>query len=143
MFQPFRIGGLELKNRIVVSPMDMYSAVDGVPGDFHLVHLGSKALGGAGLVMTEMVCVSPEGRITPGCTGLWTDEQRDSWGRVVDFVHANSTAAIGLQLGHSGRKGSTKLMWEGMDEPLDSRQLGGRPARRRCPTATAATCRAR
>jgi anthraniloyl-CoA monooxygenase len=120
MFQPFRIGDLELKNRVVVSAMDMYSAVDGVPGDFHLVHLGSKALGGAGLVMTEMVCVSPEGRITPGCTGLWDDAQRDSWGRIVDFVHASSTARIGLQLGHSGRKGSTKLMWEGIDEPLES-----------------------
>jgi anthraniloyl-CoA monooxygenase len=120
MFQPFRIGSLELKNRVVVSPMDMYSAEEGVPGEFHLVHLGSKALGGAGLVMTEMVCVSPEGRITPGCTGLWNDEQRESWRRVVDFVHSRSTARIGLQLGHSGRKGSTKLMWEGMDEPLDS-----------------------
>jgi anthraniloyl-CoA monooxygenase len=118
MFQPFRIGSLELKNRIVVSPMDMYSAKDGVPGDFHLVHLGSKALGGAGLVMTEMVCVSPEGRITPGCTGLWNDEQRDSWATVVDFVHERSSARIGLQIGHSGRKGSTMLMWEGMDEPL-------------------------
>ncbi|MET9088393.1 bifunctional salicylyl-CoA 5-hydroxylase/oxidoreductase [Streptomyces sp. NPDC004237] len=118
MFQPFRIGRLELKNRVIVSPMDMYSAVDGVPGDFHLVHLGSKAMGGAGLVMTEMVCVSPEGRITPGCTGLWNDTQRDSWTRVVDFVHAHSTARVGLQLGHSGRKGSTRLMWEGMDEPL-------------------------
>ncbi|MFJ9708867.1 bifunctional salicylyl-CoA 5-hydroxylase/oxidoreductase [Streptomyces sp. NPDC101234] len=118
MFQPFRIGQLELKNRVIVSPMDMYSAVDGVPGDFHLVHLGSKAMGGAGLVMTEMVCVSPEGRITPGCTGLWNDEQRDSWQRVVSYVHTNSTARIGLQLGHSGRKGSTRLMWEGIDEPL-------------------------
>ncbi|MEU5703543.1 bifunctional salicylyl-CoA 5-hydroxylase/oxidoreductase [Streptomyces aurantiacus] len=118
MFQPFRLGELELKNRVIVSPMDMYSAVDGVPGDFHLVHLGSKAMGGAGLVMTEMVCVSPEGRITPGCTGLWNDEQRDSWSRVVSFVHDRSTARIGLQLGHSGRKGSTRLMWEGMDEPL-------------------------
>ncbi len=109
--------------------MDMYSAVDGVPGEFHLVHLGSKALGGAGLVMTEMVCVSPEGRITPGCTGLWTDEQRDSWARVIDFVHDHSsTARIGLQLGHSGRKGSTKLMWEGMDEPLTDGQLGGHRA---------------
>ncbi|MER5185220.1 bifunctional salicylyl-CoA 5-hydroxylase/oxidoreductase [Streptomyces sp. NPDC002896] len=118
MFQPFRLGQLELKNRVIVSPMDMYSAVDGVPGDFHLVHLGSKAMGGAGLVMTEMVCVSPEGRITPGCTGLWTDEQRDSWARIVSFVHDRSTARIGLQLGHSGRKGSTRLMWEGIDEPL-------------------------
>ncbi|WP_284983608.1 bifunctional salicylyl-CoA 5-hydroxylase/oxidoreductase [Arthrobacter sp. efr-133-TYG-118] len=120
MFQPFRIGGLELKNRIVVSPMDMYSAVDGVPGDFHKVHLGSKALGGAGLVMTEMVCVSKTGRITPGCTGLYTDTQRDSWKEIVDFVHARSTAKIGAQLGHSGRKGSTRLMWEGIDEPLAS-----------------------
>ncbi|MEV5749121.1 bifunctional salicylyl-CoA 5-hydroxylase/oxidoreductase [Actinoallomurus sp. NPDC052308] len=119
MFQPFRLGRLELKNRVVVSPMDMYSAVDGVPGDFHLVHLGSKAMGGAGLVMTEMVCVSPDGRITPGCAGLWTDEQRDSWARIVSFVHDRTTARIGLQLGHSGRKGSTKLMWEGMDDPLE------------------------
>ncbi|MDX3660168.1 bifunctional salicylyl-CoA 5-hydroxylase/oxidoreductase [Streptomyces sp. ID05-26A] len=118
MFQPFRLGELELKNRVIVSAMDMYSAADGVPGDFHLVHLGSKAMGGAGLVMTEMVCVSPEGRITPGCTGLWTDEQRDSWARIVAFAHERSTARIGLQLGHSGRKGSTRLMWEGMDEPL-------------------------
>ncbi|MFG2824500.1 bifunctional salicylyl-CoA 5-hydroxylase/oxidoreductase [Kitasatospora sp. NPDC048365] len=119
MFQPVRIGALELKNRVVVSPMDMYSAVDGVPGDFHLVHLGSKALGGAGLVMSEMVCVSPEGRITPGCPGLWNDEQLDAWRRVTAFVHENTSARIGLQLGHSGRKGSTRLMWEGMDEPLE------------------------
>ncbi|WP_460062637.1 bifunctional salicylyl-CoA 5-hydroxylase/oxidoreductase [Streptomyces sp. YKOK-I1] len=118
MFQPYRIGQLELKNRVIVSPMDMYSAVDGVPGDFHLVHLGSKAMGGAGLVMTEMVCVSPEARITPGCTGLWNDEQRASWARIVAYVHERSTARIGLQLGHSGRKGSTRLMWEGMDAPL-------------------------
>ncbi|AGP51784.1 hypothetical protein M271_00735, partial [Streptomyces rapamycinicus NRRL 5491] len=118
MFQPYRLGALELKNRVIVSPMDMYSAVDGVPGDFHLVHLGSKAMGGAGLVMTEMVCVSPEGRITPGCTGLWNGEQGDSWRRIVSFVHERSTARIGLQLGHSGRKGSTRLMWEGMDAPL-------------------------
>jgi anthraniloyl-CoA monooxygenase len=119
MFQPFSLGGLELHNRVVVSPMDMYVAEDGLPNDFHLVHLGGKALGGAGLVMTEMVCVSPEGRITPGCTGLWTDEQRDAWRPVVDFVHERSVAKIGLQLGHSGGKGSTKLMWEGIDEPLD------------------------
>jgi anthraniloyl-CoA monooxygenase len=118
MFQPFRLRGLELANRVVVSPMDMYCAQDGLPNDFHLVHLGGKALGGAGLVMTEMVCVSPTGRITPGCTGLYTDEQGDAWRRVVDFVHGASPAKIGVQLGHSGRKGSTRLMWEGMDEPL-------------------------
>ncbi|WP_461028104.1 bifunctional salicylyl-CoA 5-hydroxylase/oxidoreductase, partial [Streptomyces sparsus] len=121
MFTPFRLGGLTLRNRVVVSPMDMYSAQDGVPGDFHLVHLGGRALGGAGLVMTEMVCVSPRGRITPGCTGLWNDDQRHAWRRVTDFVHrASPGAAIGVQLGHSGRKGSTRLMWQGMDEPLPS-----------------------
>ena len=124
MFQPFRLGGLELTNRVIVSPMDMYSARDGVPGDFHLVHLGSKALGGAGLVMTEMVCVSPEGRITPGCTGLYTAEQEESWRRITSFVHSQQSVhgqtgtKIGIQLGHSGRKGSTRLMWEGMDDPL-------------------------
>ena len=119
MFQPVRIGSLDLVNRVVVSPMDMYVADDGLTSDFHLVHLGGKALGGAGLVMTEMVCVSPEGRITPGCAGLWDDEQQASWRRVTDFVHTNTPARIGLQLGHSGGKGSTKLMWEGIDEPLD------------------------
>jgi anthraniloyl-CoA monooxygenase len=120
MFTPFRLRGLTLRNRVVVSPMDMYSAVDGDPGDFHLVHLGARALGGAGLLMTEMVCVSEEGRITPGCTGLYTARQADSWKRITDFVHAQAPGtAIGVQLGHSGRKGSTKLMWEGMDEPLD------------------------
>ncbi|HKD96118.1 MAG TPA: bifunctional salicylyl-CoA 5-hydroxylase/oxidoreductase, partial [Micromonosporaceae bacterium] len=118
MFHPIRLRGLTLPNRVIVSAMDMYSATDGLPGDFHLVHLGSKALGGAGLVMTEMVCVSPEGRITPGCTGLWDDAQRDSWERVVRFVHERTPAKIGIQLGHSGRKGSTKLMWEGIDDPL-------------------------
>lgn len=121
MFTPLRLRGLELRNRIVVSPMDMYSAdADGVPGDFHLVHLGARALGGAGLVMTEMVCVSPEGRITPGCTGLWTDEQADAWTRITRFVHDTAPGtAIGVQLGHSGRKGSTRRMWEGIDEPLE------------------------
>ncbi|CAL9409679.1 bifunctional salicylyl-CoA 5-hydroxylase/oxidoreductase [Streptomyces sp. enrichment culture] len=120
MFTPFRLRGLTLRNRVVVSPMDMYSAVDGVPGDFHLVHLGARALGGAGLVMTEMVCVSPEGRITPGCAGLWTGRQAEAWRRITDFVHRQAPGtAIGVQLGHSGRKGSTRLMWEGMDEPLD------------------------
>ncbi|GAA4896419.1 hypothetical protein GCM10023237_13600 [Streptomyces coeruleoprunus] len=121
MFTPFRLGGLTLRNRVVVSPMDMYVAVDGVPGDFHLVHLGARALGGAGLVMTEMVCVSPEGRITPGCTGLYTDEQAVAWRRITDFVHSRAPGtALGVQLGHSGRKGSTKLMWEGIDQPLDT-----------------------
>ncbi|MFJ4583563.1 bifunctional salicylyl-CoA 5-hydroxylase/oxidoreductase [Streptomyces echinatus] len=119
MFTPFRLRGLTLRNRVVVSPMDMYSATDGVPGDFHLVHLGARALGGAGLVMTEMVCVSEEGRITPGCAGLYTGRQAEAWRRVTDFVHRQSPGtAIGVQLGHSGRKGSTRLMWEGMDEPL-------------------------
>jgi anthraniloyl-CoA monooxygenase len=118
MFQPFKLGGLTLANRVVVSPMDMYSARDGVPGEFHLVHLGGKALGGAGLVMTEMVCVSAEGRITPGCAGLYSAEQEAAWTRVVDFVHGQSSARIGVQIGHSGRKGSTKLMWDGIDEPL-------------------------
>jgi len=118
MFQPFRLGDLELANRVIVSPMDMYSARDGVPGDFHLVHLGSKALGGAGLVMTEMVCVSPAGRITPGCTGIYAAEQEESWRRITGFVHEQTGAKIGIQLGHSGRKGSTRLMWEGMDDPL-------------------------
>ena len=120
MFTPFRLRELTLRNRVVVSPMDMYSAVDGIPNDFHLVHLGSRAIGGAGLVYTEMTCVSPEGRITRGCTGLYTNEQMFAYKRIVEFVHANSNAKMCLQLGHSGPKGSTKLMWEGMDEPLES-----------------------
>ena len=118
MFQPFRLGNLQLRNRVIVSAMDMYRADDGLPGDFHLVHLGSKALGGAGLVMTEMACVSPEGRITLGCSGIYTPEQEAAWARVVDFVHTETDAMIGVQIGHSGRKGSTKLMWEGIDVPL-------------------------
>ncbi|MER7733117.1 bifunctional salicylyl-CoA 5-hydroxylase/oxidoreductase [Streptomyces erythrochromogenes] len=119
MFTPLTLRGLTLRNRVVVSPMDMYSAEEGVPGDFHLVHLGARALGGAGLVMTEMVCVSKEGRITPGCAGLYTQEQADAWRRIADFVHTSAPgAALGVQLGHAGRKGSTKVMWEGMDDPL-------------------------
>ncbi|HVR09776.1 MAG TPA: bifunctional salicylyl-CoA 5-hydroxylase/oxidoreductase [Thermoanaerobaculia bacterium] len=118
MFTPFRLRGLTLANRVVVSPMDMYSAQDGTPNDFHLVHLGARALGGAGLVITEMTCVSPAGRITPGCTGMYAEAHAAAWRRIVDFVHAWSRAAICLQLGHSGGKGSTRLMWEGMDEPL-------------------------
>lgn len=119
MFTPIRLRGLVLRNRVVVSPMDMYSAVDGMPNDFHLVHLGSRAMGGAGLVFTEMTCVTREGRISPGCTGMYLPEHVPAWKRVVDFVHAYSSAKICLQLGHSGPKGSTKLMWEGMDQPLD------------------------
>jgi anthraniloyl-CoA monooxygenase len=118
MFTPFRLRDLELENRVVVSPMDMYSSVDGTPGDFHLVHLGSRALGGAALVMTEMICVSPEGRITPGCAGLYGEEHVRAWRRIVNFAHEYGHTPIGAQLGHSGRKGSTKLMWEGIDEPL-------------------------
>ncbi|MEU7027789.1 bifunctional salicylyl-CoA 5-hydroxylase/oxidoreductase [Streptomyces sp. NPDC046275] len=119
MFTPFTLGNLTLRNRVVVSPMDLYVAEDGVPGDFHLVHLGARALGGAGLVMTEMVCVSERGRITPGCTGLWTDEQAAAWARITAFVHERAPGtAIGVQLGHSGRKGSTRRMWEGIDQPL-------------------------
>jgi len=119
MFAPFTMREMRLENRVTVSPMAMYSAVDGTPNDFHFIHLGERALGGAGLVFTEMTCVSPEGRISPGCTGMWTAEHVDAWKRIVDFVHANSRAKICLQLGHSGAKGSTKLGWEGNDVPLD------------------------
>jgi len=118
MFLPFRLRGLELANRVVVSPMAQYSATDGVPDDWHLVHYGHRALGGAGLLYTEMTCVSPEGRISPGCTGLWNTTQRDAWRRIVEFVHAQSPTKFCLQLGHSGRKGSTQLGWEQMDHPL-------------------------
>jgi anthraniloyl-CoA monooxygenase len=118
MFTPYRLRGMTLDNRVVVSPMDMYSAVDGTPNDFHLVHLGARALGGAALVVTEMTCVSPEARITLGCTGMYHPDHALAWRRIVRFVHEWSRAKICLQLGHSGRKGSTKLMWEGMDEPL-------------------------
>jgi len=120
MFAPFRLRDLELANRVIVSPMDMYTAEDGLIGDFHLVHLGSKALGGAALVMTEMVCVSPDARISPGCAGMYRPEHEAAFARLVEFVHGHTPARIGIQLGHSGRKGSTKLMWEGMDEPLES-----------------------
>ena len=119
MFAPFQLREMRLENRITVSPMAMYSAEDGMPNDFHLVHYGQRSLGGAGLVFTEMTCVSPEGRISPGCTGLWNGEQAQAWKRIVDFVHANSKAKICLQLGHSGGKGSTKVGWEGNDVPLD------------------------
>ena len=119
MFTPYRLRGMALANRVVVAPMDMYSARDGTPNDFHLVHLGARALGGAGLVFTEMVCVSPEARISLGCTGMYTGEHLAHWRRVVDFVHAWSASKICLQLGHSGRKGATRLPWEGADYPLE------------------------
>jgi anthraniloyl-CoA monooxygenase len=120
MFQPFRLRGMELSNRVVLSPMCMYSADEGNPNDWHLVHLGARALGGAGLIFTEMTDVSAQARITPGCAGLYTDEHVAGWKRVTDFVHTHSVAKICLQLGHAGRKGATKLMWEGMDEPLEA-----------------------
>ncbi len=119
MFTPFKLRELTLKNRIVVSPMAQYSCTDGMPGDYHLVHLGARAMGGAALVMTEMTCVSPQARITPGCPGIWNKHQAKGWQRVVDFVHENTDAKIGIQLGHSGAKGSTKLAWDGIDQPLE------------------------
>jgi anthraniloyl-CoA monooxygenase len=119
MFAPLSLRGLTLANRVVVSPMDMYSAVDGTPSDFHLVHLGSRALGGAALVYSEMICVSDVGRITPGCAGMYRDEHVEAWRRIVEFGHRHGGCAMAAQLGHSGRKGSTKLMWLGIDEPLE------------------------
>ena len=118
MFTPFRVRGVTLKNRIVVSPMAQYSAVDGTVGDYHLVHLGARALGGAALVMAEMTCVSADARITPGCPGMYTAGHTGAWRRIVDFVHAGTDAMIGLQLGHAGPKGSTRRGWDGMDLPL-------------------------
>ncbi|MBB3282137.1 bifunctional salicylyl-CoA 5-hydroxylase/oxidoreductase [Mitsuaria sp. BK037] len=119
MFTPFTLRGTTLKNRVVVSPMAQYSCVDGQPADYHLAHLGARAMGGAGLVFAEMTCVSPDARITPGCPGLWNDAQRDGWRRIVDHVHASSTAKIAMQLGHAGAKGSTRVAWDGIDQPLD------------------------
>jgi anthraniloyl-CoA monooxygenase len=119
MFAPFRLRELSLANRIVVSPMATYSATDGTPGDFHLVHYGARAEGGAGLLFTEMTCVSPEARITPGCTGMYAPEHVTAWRRITDFVHSHSRSRLCLQLGHSGGKGSTQLGWQTMDAPLD------------------------
>jgi anthraniloyl-CoA monooxygenase len=119
MFTPFRLRQMTLKNRVVVSPMSMYSATEGMPSDWHLVHYGSLAVGGAGLVYTEMTDISPEGRITPGCAGIWNDDQQAAWQRIVDFVHNHTAAKFCLQLGHSGPKGSTQVGWEVIDKPLD------------------------
>ena len=118
MFTPYKVRDLHLHNRIMVSPMAMYSAVDGVPNDFHLVHLGARADGGAALIFGEMTCTSPDARITPGCLGLWNNAQEQAWRRIVDYVHRHTPAKIGIQLGHAGRKGSTRVAWEGADEPL-------------------------
>src|ERR1700716_1136319 len=121
MFQPFRLRGLTLENRVVVSPMCQYSAQDGLPNDWHLVHYGSRAIGDAGLMFTEMTDVSKDARISPGCAGMYEDAHEAAWKRIVEFVHAQSQTKFCLQLGHAGRKGATKLMWEGIDEPLEHR----------------------
>jgi anthraniloyl-CoA monooxygenase len=120
MLIPYRVRGVTLKNRIVVSPMAMYSSTDGLINDFHLAHLGARAMGGAGLVFAEMTCVSPDARITPGCLGLWNDEQQAHWKRLVDLIHSAGDAKAGIQLGHAGSKGSTKVPWEGIDQPLET-----------------------
>ena len=124
MFTPFRLRDMVLSNRIVMSPMCQYVANNGTVGEWHLVHLGSRAIGGAGLVMAEMTDVSPDARISPWCAGLYDDSHAAAWKRIVDFVHAESDAKIGIQLGHAGRKGATKRLWEGDNEPLDE---GGWP----------------
>ena len=118
MFAPFKLRGLELKNRIVVSPMAQYKAVNGCPTDWHFVHYAERAKGGAGLIYVEMTCVSPEGRITPGCTGLYSEKHELAWKKIIDFIHLETEAKISCQIGHSGRKGSTQLGWEEMDAPL-------------------------
>src|SRR5262249_61757952 len=124
MSQPFRLRSLALENRVVVSPMCQYSSQDGMPNDWHLVHYGSRAIGGAGLMFTEMTDVSKDARISPGCAGIYNDAHEAAWKRIVDFVHAHSKIKFCLQLGHAGRKGATKLMWEGIDDPLEE---GGWP----------------
>ena len=118
MFAPYRLREMDLHNRVVVSPMAQYKAVDGCPTDWHLVHYGERAKGGASLIYTEMTCVSPEGRITPGCPGVYAPEHEAAWRRVVDFIHSETSAKVCMQLGHSGAKGSTQLGWEQMDAPL-------------------------
>ncbi len=120
MFTPYTVRGLTLKNRVVVSPMAQYSCVDGVPGEYHLVHLGARAMGGAAMVFAEMTCISPEGRITPGCPGLYNAEQKAAWKRIADWIHAHSDAKFAMQLGHAGAKASTRLAWDGTDLPLES-----------------------
>ncbi|MEO8656271.1 MAG: bifunctional salicylyl-CoA 5-hydroxylase/oxidoreductase, partial [Ramlibacter sp.] len=118
MFTPYRARGVTLKNRVVVSPMAQYSCVDGLPADYHLVHLGARAMGGAAMVVAEMTCPTADARITPGCPGLWNEAQRDGFKRIVDYVHGHTDCKIALQLGHAGAKGSTRVPWEGEDQPL-------------------------
>ncbi len=120
MFATFKLRDMELSNRVVVAPMAQYSAKDGMPDDWHLVHYGHLATGGAGLVYTEMTCTSADARITPGCTGIWNEQQSDAWAGIVEFVHEHSQSRICMQIGHAGRKGSTRVAWEGMDQPLES-----------------------
>jgi anthraniloyl-CoA monooxygenase len=122
MFTPYTCRSVTLKNRVVVSPMAQYSCVDGMPADYHLVHLGARAMGGAGMVVAEMTCPSPDARITPGCPGLWSEAQAQAWKRIVDFVHAETEARVAVQIGHAGAKGSTNAPWEGAgaDQPLQS-----------------------
>jgi anthraniloyl-CoA monooxygenase len=124
MFQPLRLRGMTVANRVVVSPMCQYSAVEGVPNDWHMVHYGARAIGGAGLLFTEMTDVAADARISPGCAGIYNDEQEAAWARIVAFVHGHSGTKFCMQLGHAGRKGATKLMWEGIDQPLEE---GGWP----------------
>lgn len=120
MFAPFKLRNMELKNRIVMSPMAQYKAVDGCPTDWHFAHYAERAKGGAALIYTEMTCVSAEGRITPGCPGLYAPEHEAAWKRLADFIHAETSAKFCIQIGHSGRKGSTRVAWEGMDLPLEA-----------------------
>ena len=124
MLTPFTLRGVTPANRVVVSPMAQYSCRDGTPDDYYLVHLGSRAHGGAGLVFTEMTCVSADARISPGCAGMYRPEHREAWRRIVDYVHTRTPAKIALQLGHAGPKGSTQLGWEDADEPLPRRATG-------------------
>ena len=119
MFAPFELRGMRLANRVAVSPMCQYCATDGNIDDWHFTHYTTRALGGAGLVFTEMTCPAPDARITPGCAGIWTDEQEAAWTRIVDFAHARTAAKMAMQIGHAGRKGATRLAWDGIDQPLE------------------------
>ncbi len=120
MFTPFDLRGLTLPNRVVMAPMAQYSAEDGDLTDWHFTHYAARAMGGAGLIFTEMTCPTPDARITPACTGLWSDKQEADWATLVDFVHETTPSKVALQLGHAGRKGSTKTPAEGEDVPLAS-----------------------